>query len=102
MTFHFEPLPGLAEHLQLSLFIQECLVRGVMHNGNLLPSYAHAEADVERTLEMFAESLETVALARRRGAVDGLLHLRPVQLMADVWTARMRSYEAARAAAGPG
>ena len=99
-TFHFEPLAELSEHLQLTLFLQECLVRGVLHNGHLLPSYAHAEADVERTLEVFAQALETVARARLRGSVDGLLHLRPFQRMADVWSARMKAHEAEERRAG--
>ncbi len=100
MTFHFEPLPELSEHVQLTLFLQECLVRGVLHNGNLLPSYAHAEQDVEQTLDVFAQALETVALARQRGSVDGLLHLRPFQRMADFWSARMKAYEDEQRAAG--
>jgi glutamate-1-semialdehyde 2,1-aminomutase len=99
-SFHFEPLPGLSEHLQLSLFIQECLVRGVLHNGHLLPSYAHGERDVEQTLEAFDSALDAVALARLRGTADGLLYLRPIQRFQDVWSARMKAYEAEQRAAG--
>src|SRR5262249_3717402 len=61
-TFHFEPVGeprgALSEDAQLSLFVQECLLRGVLHNGHLLPSYAHAERDVEQTLEVFGQALE--------------------------------------------
>jgi hypothetical protein len=68
----------------------------VLHNGHLLPSYAHAESDVELTLEVFGRALEVVGLARQRRSVAGLLHLAPIERMINVWSARMESYEAAR------
>jgi glutamate-1-semialdehyde aminotransferase len=100
VSFHFESLPGLSEHLQLSLFVQECLVRGVLHNGHLLPSYAHGARDVEQTLDVFEQALDAVALARLRGSADGLLHLRPIQGFQDIWSLRMKTYEDEQQAAG--
>jgi len=93
-TFHFEPLDGLGELAQLSLFVQECLVRGVFHNGNLLPSFAHGEQDVEQTLAVFHEALTVVARAREQRSTEGLLHLAPLQRFQDVWSDSMRRRDA--------
>jgi glutamate-1-semialdehyde aminotransferase len=91
-TFHVEPTRELPEGLQLSLFTQECLLRGVLHNGNLLPSYAHSEEDVELTLAAFEGALRVLDEARRRGSVEGLLHVPPLVRFQDVWSERMRTY----------
>jgi Aminotransferase class-III len=62
MTFEFGGRQGGGERL-LALFLQECAARGVLTNGTLLPSYAHDETAVERTLEAFAAALDTIANA---------------------------------------
>lgn len=63
-----------------TLFQQEMAARGVLM-PYLVPSFAHTEADVERTLGACREALDVVRRAVDRGSVEGLLEgpvIRPV------------------------
>ena len=61
-----------------TLFVQECLKRGVLTNGNVLPCLAHDEAAVARSAQVFAESLEVVARAVAAERLDGFLQVPPL------------------------
>ena len=63
LTFAFDNDGGLSWEWIRLLFVQECLKRGVLTNGNLLPSYALGEEDITRSLDVFEGALETVARA---------------------------------------
>ena len=71
MTFVFQEDGGIPWDSLQALFVQECLKRGIFTNGNVLPSFAHDEVAVRRTLEGFDGALAVVAEAvhggRRRG-----------------------------------
>jgi acetylornithine/succinyldiaminopimelate/putrescine aminotransferase len=67
MTFIFREDGGLSWDSAQALFVQECLKRGVFTNGNILPSYAHDDEAVERTIEGFDGALEVVAEAVHAG-----------------------------------
>jgi len=67
MTFVFNPDGGLSWAEVQSLFVQECLKRGVFTNGNILPGFAHDDAAVERTVESLEGALEVVAEAVHSG-----------------------------------
>lgn len=61
-----------------TLFVQECLKRGVLTNGNVLPCLAHDEAAVTRSSQVFAQSLEVVARAVDAESLDGFLQIPPL------------------------
>ena len=61
-----------------TLFVQECLKRGVLTNGNVLPCLAHDESAVARSSAVFAESLEVVARAVAAESLDGFLQIPPL------------------------
>jgi len=63
MTLQFEGRHGAGAERLLTLFLQECAVRGVLTHGTLLPSYAHDETAVQRTLATFAAALDAIAKA---------------------------------------
>jgi len=67
MTFVFPEDGGVKPDEQCSLFVQECLKRGVFTNGNILPSYAHDEAAVERTVVGLDGALAVMAEAIHAG-----------------------------------
>ena len=67
LTFAFDNDGGLPWETIRLLFVQECLKRGVLTNGNLLPSYALGEEDIARSLDVFEGALETVARAVEAG-----------------------------------
>jgi glutamate-1-semialdehyde 2,1-aminomutase len=83
MSFHIERQKSLNKPTLLTLFTQECLLRGVLHNTHLLPSYAHDEQAVEETCRGFREALEVLARAVHRDSVEGLLHIPPIILWPD-------------------
>lgn len=58
-----------------SLFVQECLKRSVLTNGNFLPSLAHDEGALGETLDACAAALAVVAQARDRDSFAGLLEI---------------------------
>lgn len=69
-TFVFDPRPGIEIDAMRALFVQECLKRGVFTNGNMLPSYAHDEAAIERTIRGLDGALVVLAEAIRVGAME--------------------------------
>lgn len=66
LTFAFEDSPRISHRRQAQLFVHQCLERGVLTNGNLLPSYAIDDASLERSIEVFEAALAVVA-----GALSG-------------------------------
>jgi glutamate-1-semialdehyde 2,1-aminomutase len=50
-------------------FLLQCAANGVLTNGVLFPSYAHDEEAVDRTLEAFGRSLDTLAEVIERSRV---------------------------------
>lgn len=64
---HFQDADGQPGILLKSLFIQECLERGVLFSGTHLPNYSHTDEDVERTLEVYDDAMAEVATALEEG-----------------------------------
>ena len=69
---------GESNHLAKSLFMQECMKRGVLFTDGHLPSYSHTDEDVETTLGVYREAMEVLAEAERRGDFEDRLEGAPV------------------------
>jgi glutamate-1-semialdehyde aminotransferase len=63
----FTDARGHAPLLLKSLFMQECIRRGVLFAGGQNVSFAHSDADVEHTLRAYRAAFATL----RRGIDDG-------------------------------
>jgi len=74
-TFVFQEQGSITPHDARSLMVQECLVRRVLTDGSLLPSYSHDDSSVEATVSVFDEALAVVARALDAGDVSGFLHM---------------------------
>ena len=61
-----------------SLFLQETVKRGVLMAWQMFPMYAHQDADIDRTLDVFEEALEVCRDAIERGDVAERLEGPPV------------------------
>lgn len=61
-----------------SLFVQECLKRGVLFSGGHLPNYSHSDDDVERTLTVYDEAMDVLSDAVAADAVAEYLDGEPV------------------------
>jgi glutamate-1-semialdehyde aminotransferase len=75
---YFRDEDGDASAGTKSLFVQECLKRGVLFSGAHLPNYSHSDADVELTLEVYDEAMGVLADAIEAGAVEERLEGEPV------------------------
>jgi glutamate-1-semialdehyde 2,1-aminomutase len=63
LSFSFSPAGRITGLGLQTLFVQECLKRSVLTNGNLLPSYAHGDREVEESGRVFEQALVVVARA---------------------------------------
>ena len=61
MGFVFHPNGGIAPEEQHTYFLRQCASNGVLTNGMILPSYAHDAEAIERTLEAFSRSLDSLS-----------------------------------------
>jgi hypothetical protein len=69
---------GESDHLAKSLFMQECVERGVLFSGTHLPSYSHTAEDVSFTLDVYDEALAALADAIKADAIADRLKGDPV------------------------
>jgi len=61
-----------------SLFMQECIKRGVLFDAIHLPSYSHTDSDVAYTLDVYRTAMAELADAVEAGDVAGRLEGTPV------------------------
>jgi glutamate-1-semialdehyde aminotransferase len=76
LTFCFQGQGGVRADRLTTLFLGECAAQGVLTTGTLLPSYAHDDGAVERSIEGFGRALDSVA-----GLVAGRSNGRPAGRM---------------------
>ncbi len=62
-----------------SLFLQECLKRGILLAGGQNVSFSHTDEDIERTLGVYEIALAVLADALRKGDAAGRLEGRVVE-----------------------
>lgn len=74
----FQDEEGESDQLAKSLFMQECLERGVLFSGNHLVSYSHTDADIDHTLDVYEAAMETLADAIDADDVEDRLDGEPV------------------------
>lgn len=70
MSYAFAGAGGLSWDDVRKLFLQQCLIHGVMTGGMMTASYAIDDAALERTLSALERALDVVAEAIRIGRVD--------------------------------
>lgn len=56
----FRDSDGKSDTILKSLFVQECLKRGVLFSGTHLPNFSHTDTDIENTLAVYDEAMATV------------------------------------------
>ena len=66
---YFRDINGKPDLLLKSLFVQECLKRGVLFLGAFFPNYSHTDADIERTLDVFDVAMAELSTAIENGNV---------------------------------
>ena len=69
---------GENDNAAKSLFMQECVDRGLLFAGNNLPCYAHDDEDVSFTLDVYDSAMAELADAIENDSVDQRLDGSPV------------------------
>ena len=77
--FGFTPIGDCTADELRSLFLQECVKRGILFGVPIFMSYSHREADVAKTLGVLEEALAVVAAAVAHGTVRTQLEGLPVE-----------------------
>lgn len=75
LRFAFAPVGVFSSRGLLTLFLQECLKRGILTDGSLYTSYAHDDAAVEQSTTAFRESLTVVRAAIEARRLEPFLHV---------------------------
>lgn len=78
---NFDEYDGVPGRIAKSLFMQECMQRGVLFTGIHLVSYSHSDDDIERTLDVYRAALSELAEAYEQGDVRERLEGEPVGAM---------------------
>ncbi len=73
MSFTFAEANGIAPAGLRALWVQECVRRGVLTNGMLMPCYALDADSIERTLAAFDGALTTMRTVVRAGLLEPFL-----------------------------
>ncbi|WP_276256063.1 aspartate aminotransferase family protein [Halomontanus rarus] len=74
----FEDGDGADANLLESLFMQEAHKGGVLFAGSHLPSYSHADEDIEEMLAVYDDAMGVLAEAVESGTVESSLEGKPV------------------------
>jgi glutamate-1-semialdehyde aminotransferase len=80
--FAWSAQDGFDADLVRSLFLQECVKRGILFGVPVFMSYAHGEAEIDRTVEVVAEALAIVRRALDAGDLRARLEGPPVSPIA--------------------
>lgn len=58
MTFEYKDYKGQEDWLYNSIFMQECVKRGVLLGWSILPCYTHTNNDIDFTLNVFEDAMK--------------------------------------------
>jgi glutamate-1-semialdehyde 2,1-aminomutase len=78
LVFYTRDASGAASQPYRTLFLQECVRRGLLA-PSFVPSVAHTDAVVDETIGIVGDALEVYVQALDAGTTDGFLVGRPVQ-----------------------
>lgn len=74
----FVDADGNGDRMAESLFMQECLKRGILFDSIHFPTFSHTDADVEYTLAVYREAMQMLADAIADDAVADRLEGKPI------------------------
>ncbi len=67
MAFDYRDDKGGRDWLYNSLFMQECVKRGILLGWSIFPCYSHTDADIEETLNVFEDAMKVYRKALDSG-----------------------------------
>lgn len=73
MAFEYRDDRGRRDWLYNSLFMQECVKRGVLLGWSVFPCYTHTDADIDKTLGVFEDAMKVYRKALDSGNPESFL-----------------------------
>lgn len=81
MAFDYRDDKGKHEWLYNSLFMQECVKRGVLLGWSIFPCYSHTDADIDLTLDVFQDAMRVYRKALDSGNPAAYMEGQPLKIV---------------------
>lgn len=81
MSLEYEDYAGKKDWLYNSLFMQECVKRGVLLGWHIFPCYAHTVEDLDFTLNVFEDAMKVYRKALQSGHPENYMEGKPLKIV---------------------
>lgn len=81
MAFEYADYYGKRNWLYNSIFMQECVKRGVLLGWNVVPCYTHTDEDISLTLEVFEDAAKVYKKALESGHPENFMEGEPLKIV---------------------
>lgn len=81
MAFEYTDYKGKKDWLYNSIFMQECVKRGVLLGWSIFPCYSHTEQDIDFTLNVFEDAMKVYKKALQSGNPAAYMEGEPLKIV---------------------
>lgn len=81
MMFDYRDKEGKQDWKYNSLFMQECVKRGVLLGWSIFPCYTHTNQDINYTLEVFEDAMKIYKKAMNSNSFSSFLEGEPIKIV---------------------
>lgn len=81
LSFQYEDFDGNKDWLYNSLFMQECVKRGVLLGWSIFPCYSHTNKDLDFTLNVFEDAMKVYKKALQSGNPAAFMEGQPLKIV---------------------
>lgn len=81
LTLEYEDYDGKRDWLYNSIFMQECVKRGVLLGWHIFPCYTHTDEDIEFTLNVFEDAMKVYKRALKSGNPASFMEGIPLKIV---------------------
>lgn len=81
MSFEYADEQGKKDWLYNSLFMQECVKRGVLLGWSIFPCYTHTDEDIDFTLNVFEDAMKVYKKAIQSGNPVSFMEGEPLKIV---------------------
>ena len=81
MAFEYKDYEGKQDWLYNSIFMQECVKRGVLLGWSIFPCYTHTDEDIDFTLNVFEDAMKVYKKALESGHPESFMEGTPLKIV---------------------
>lgn len=81
MAFDYKDAKGNRDWLYNSIFMQECVKRGVLLGWSIFPCYTHTDQDIDFTLNVFEDAMKVYKKALESGNPASFMEGEPLKIV---------------------